>query len=43
MKIPFLSYSTKHHMKRRLLGTDWLFLGALLALVVAVVAVLWLL
>jgi hypothetical protein len=28
----FFSYTTKHHLKRRVQGTDWLFLGALLAL-----------
>lgn len=42
MKFPFLSYSTRHHLKRRVLGTDWLFIAALLAIVGAVLAALWL-
>jgi hypothetical protein len=41
LKKPFLSYSTRHHLKRRIIGTDWLFLGAAAALVIAVAAVLW--
>lgn len=40
MKLPFLSYSTKHHLKRRLIGTDWLFVAALIAIVTLVVAAL---
>ena len=41
MKRPFLSYSTKHHLKRRILGTDWLFIVAVVAVAAAIVAVLW--
>jgi hypothetical protein len=40
LKFPFLSYSTKHHLKRRIVGTDWLFLAAAIALVVGVGLVL---
>ena len=40
VKIPFLSYSTKHHLKRRVLGTDWLFIVALVATVAFVFAAL---
>jgi hypothetical protein len=36
-----LSYSTKHHLKRVLIGIDWLFLGALLGFTGLVVAVIW--
>lgn len=37
---PFMSYSTRHHLARRLLGTDFLFIGAAIVLGVIVLLVL---
>jgi hypothetical protein len=38
VKLPFLSYSAKHHLKRRVRGTDWLFIAALIGIVAMVLA-----
>ncbi|HZG08498.1 MAG TPA: hypothetical protein VEZ70_05910 [Allosphingosinicella sp.] len=38
---PLLSYSTKHHLKRTLIGTDWLFLAAIIGFIGFVVAIIW--
>jgi hypothetical protein len=37
---PILSYSTKHHLKRRIIGTDWLFLAAIIGIIAFVIVVI---
>jgi hypothetical protein len=37
---PILSYSAKHHLKRRIIGTDWLFLAAIIGIIAFVIAVI---
>ena len=40
MKFPFLSYTTRHHLKRRFKGADWLFILAFARLVAGVLIVM---
>ncbi|HEY0008628.1 MAG TPA: hypothetical protein VGB55_07885 [Tepidisphaeraceae bacterium] len=37
---PFMRYDTRHHLARRVTGTDFKFVGAVTALVVALLVVI---